>query len=369
MSGSLKQVIMPRIDPVMESGRIVRWLRREGERVSRGEALVVVEGEKTTFEVESPTDGVLSRIVHGEDEEVRVGDVLAEIEVEEIAIQETAQPQRREVRASPLARRLAREHGIRLEDIRGTGPGGLITREDVMRAVSQAKVEEKPEKTMKLAGLRKTIAERMSRSFHTSAPVALTTEFNATNLMKKYESLKQKYGDAAPSITSIIVKVCAELLRENQEFNAVLEDDVIKFRDEVNISVAVDTPAGLYAPVIRNADKLSLLEIERSLRELREKALAGQLKPEELYGHTFTITNLGGEGVLFFTPILNPPAILILGVGAITRKPIAVGGEIRLGDVGHLSLVFDHRAVDGAPAARFLAKIKQRLESIAGDLD
>ncbi|MDJ0270221.1 MAG: 2-oxo acid dehydrogenase subunit E2 [Aigarchaeota archaeon] len=368
MSGSLKQVIMPRIDPVMESGRIVRWLKREGERVARGEALVVVEGEKTTFEVESPADGVLSRIVHGEDEEVKVGDVLAEIEATEAAIEETAQP-RREVRASPLARRLAREHGISLEDIRGTGPGGLITREDVMRVISGARVEEKPEKTTKLTGLRKTIAERMSKSFHTSAPVALTTEFNATNLMKKYESLKQKYGDAAPSITSIIVKVCAGLLRENQEFNAILEDDVIKLRDEVNISVAVDTPAGLYAPVIRDADKLSLLEIEKRLRELREKALAGQLKPEELYGHTFTITNLGGEGVLFFTPILNPPAILILGVGAITKKPIAVGEEIRLGDVGHLSLVFDHRAVDGAPAARFLAKIKQRLESMAGDLD
>jgi pyruvate dehydrogenase E2 component (dihydrolipoamide acetyltransferase) len=167
--------------------------------------------------------------------------------------------------------------------------------------------------------------------------------------------MKSIDGQQAPSITAILVHLCAQVLRLRDEFNAVIEGDEVKIMDEVNIAVAVDTPRGLFAPVIRNADILRLGEIEAALRSLTEKAVSGRITYGELSGHTFTISNLGSEGVTYFTPVINPPAISILGLGAIQK--------IGDGMVGHLSLVFDHRAVDGAPAARFLAEIRKAAES------
>lgn len=355
----------------MEKGTIVEWLKKEGERVSRGEAIAVIEGEKTSYEIESDIDGVLERILRSVGEEVSVGEAIAEVTPMEAKARAAAPtPETRAERraASPAARRLAEEHGIDISTIKGTGPGGAVTREDVLRVIETrpaAPAGEAPSgvaQTVKMTGLRKAIAERLSYSLHTSAPVTLTAEFDATKLLSTYGELKRRMGDEAPSITSLILKACASLLKENPEFNAEIDGDQIRIRSEVNISVAIDTPAGLYAPVIKNADKLSLEETERELRELRRKALEGRLTQDELRGHTFTVTNLGGEGVYYFTPILNPPAVCILGVGAIVKKPVVVEERVEPRSIGHLSLVFDHRAVDGAPAARFLAKIKKRLE-------
>jgi len=167
--------------------------------------------------------------------------------------------------------------------------------------------------------------------------------------------MKNIMGDGAPSITSILVYVSSRVLRENEEFNAVIEADEVRILDEVNIAVAIDTPRGLYAPVVRRADILKLQEIEAELRRLSEKAMSGRITYSDLTGHTFTISNLGHEGVTYFTPVINPPAISILGVGAVQKTSH--------GEVGHLSLVFDHRAVDGAPAARFLAELRREVEA------
>ncbi|GBC69850.1 Dihydrolipoyllysine-residue acetyltransferase component of pyruvate dehydrogenase complex [archaeon HR01] len=210
-------------------------------------------------------------------------------------------------------------------------------------------------RTVKISGVRKGIADRLAFSMRTSIPVTLMTTFQADNLFNAYRQMKSVAGDMAPSITSILVHICSQVLRKWDEFNAIIEGDEIKIMDEVNIAVAVDTPRGLFAPVIRNADRLKLAEIELALRSLTEKAVTGKITYGELSGHTFTITNLGSEGVTYFTPVINPPAISILGVGTIQKS-----GE---GMIGHLSLVFDHRAVDGAPAARFLAEIRKAVES------
>ncbi len=206
----------------------------------------------------------------------------------------------------------------------------------------------------KIAGVRKGIADRLAYSLRTSIPVTLMTTYDASNLMSTYRSLKNSMGDGAPSITSLLVYVSARVLRRNEEFNAVIEGDEVKILDDVNIAVAIDTPRGLYAPVIRRADTMKPWEIETDLRRLAEKAMTGRITYSDLTDHTFTISNLGHEGVTYFTPVINPPAISILGVGTIDKTSNS--------EIGYLSLVFDHRAVDGAPAARFLNELKRELE-------
>jgi pyruvate dehydrogenase E2 component (dihydrolipoamide acetyltransferase) len=208
----------------------------------------------------------------------------------------------------------------------------------------------------KISGLRKAIAERLGYSLRTALPVALMTDFDASNLFSLYRILKDRHGAEAPSLTSLYVKTVADVLRKNPDFNAVVEGDEVRVLDEVNIAVAVDTPRGLYAPTIQNADQKTLHEIEAELRRLVEKAVKGTITLNELTGHSFTISNLGHRDILYFTPIINPPDICILGVGGVR--------DYGSGPRGHLTLVFDHRVVDGAPAASFLSEIKSSLEKV-----
>ena len=212
-------------------------------------------------------------------------------------------------------------------------------------------------RVVKLSGLRKAVAERLGYSFRNSLPVALMTEYDAGPLMMAYHGAREKFGEKSPSITAYVVKCAASALTVHGEFNANIEGDEIRMLDEVNIAVAVDTPRGLYAPTVRNVDKKTVGEVEAELRALVDKAVKGTITLNELAGHGFTVSNLGHLGVTYFTPIINPPDIAILGVGAIKNT----GDGYR----GYLTLVFDHRATDGAPAARFLAEIKHQLESVA----
>jgi len=209
----------------------------------------------------------------------------------------------------------------------------------------------------KLTGLRKAIGERLGYSMRNSLPVALMTDFDASALLGVYRGFRQELGDNGPSITAIIVKAVGDMLTVYRQFNANVEGDEVRELDEVNIAVAVDTPRGLYAPTIRNVDKKSYVEVEQDLRLLVDKAVKGVITLNELSGHGFTVSNLGQHDILFFNPIINPPDICILGVGAIRD----VGGSFR----GHLTLVFDHRVVDGAPAASFLREIKRKLETLS----
>jgi len=353
----LKKITMPRVDPAMEWGRIVEWLKKEGESVREGEAVAVVEGEKTTFEIHSPADGVLEKILRNVGEEVGVGESLAI--VQEAGAKEEAVLEER-TRASPAARRLAKEHGIDLTTVKPTGPEGTVTKEDVMMVIETLKkeTEVRPGRVIKLEGIRRAIATRLSHSFHTSVPVTLMTEFDADRLQAAVKEAKAK----GISFTAVIIKATAKALSEDSTLNAIWENDMIVQKDEINIAVAIDTPQGLYAPVIKNANTKSLAEISSELSELRRKALESNLSPEDLKGHTFTVSNLGAEGVTFFTPVINPPAVAILGFGTIDEKPVVRQGAVVAGKVGALSLVFDHRAVDGAPAASFLRRLRRIIE-------
>lgn len=365
----MPRVVMPRLDPVMEEGKIVEWLKKEGDEVRKGEAIAVVEGEKTTFEVESPYTGKLTRILKEAGEAVKVGEPIAEIGEEAAPPAPMAEErvrERAEVKASPVARKLAKQYGISLEEVEGTGPGGRITKEDVLRVArergllappGEARVEERVRRAP-FAGIRKAISMRLSPGFHEALPVALMTEFDADALVEHRER------SGKPSFAAYAVKAVALALKKHPEMNVTLEGEELIYHEDVNIAVGVDTPKGLMAPVVRNADKRSLKELSEVIDGFQERGRRGEISVAEQSGHSFTVTNLGALGVSYFTPIINPPDSGILALGRVEAKPVATGdGRIAVKRVGYLTLIFDHRVVDGAPAARFLQTIKSLLEN------
>ncbi len=377
---------MPRLDPGMQSGKIVEWLKKEGELVGKGEPIVVVEGEKTTFEVEAPESGPLTRILASVGTDVQVAEPIALIgepgsatpppviaeKTEQLKPQSSAttpaygtSPDR--VIASPAARHLAQEYGLDLTSLKGTGPGGRITREDVLAAKQNPPpsqttqtISKIPQPTVlkktKLAGIRKAVAERLSFSARTVVPVTITAEADATKLM----AMKEKQSHVG--FTAFGVKAAAKALHDHNSVNATIEGDEVTTYSDVNVAVAINTEQGLVAPVVRNANKLSLKEISSTIDELARKANENQLTIENLTGGTFTVTNLGAYDVESFAPVINPPQCAILGLGRIAYKPFAHGSQISARPSTLLTLVFDHRIIDGVPAAKFLRDVKRNLE-------
>lgn len=257
---------------------------------------------------------------------------------------------------TPAARRLAEGHGLDITRIAGSGAGGRITEEDVQRLITPPLPEapaEKPAaaKTIPFVGMRQMIADNMLGSLHGMAQVSVSTEVDVTELVELREQLKQKFE---VTYTDLIVKAAAQALRQHPRLNATLEGDAIRLLDEINIGVGVALEEGLIVPVIRDADRLDLREISAAVRDLAAKARSNTLSLEEVTGGTFTITNLGAYGVDVFTPIINPPEAAILGVGRIVEKLAIYRGEAARRSMMVLSLTFDHRVVDGAPAAAFL---------------
>ena len=271
------------------------------------------------------------------------------------------------LKASPLARRLAKEHGIDLTSIAGSGPDGRIVRDDVLQVASTAPevpVVETPTiqqaaEVIAMDGIRGIIAERMTLSVQTNASVTLHTEVDATALVELRAMLNDKLQAREVNITytDLLVKVVANALREHPRLNATLTDEEIHLLPEINIGVAVALEDGLVVPVVRNADKERLSEISGQVKSFAERARSNQLTPGELQGGTFTITNLGNFGIDAFTPIINPPESAILGVGRILKKPVVHNNEVVIRSILTLSLTFDHRVVDGAPAAQFLQTV------------
>ena len=273
------------------------------------------------------------------------------------------------LKASPLARRLAKEHGLDLSSIIGSGPDGRIVRDDVLQAASAVPTPTAPivettapqqaTEVISMSGIREIIAERMTLSVQTNASVTLHTEVDATNFVELRGMLNDKLQAREVSLTytDLLVKVVANALGEHPRLNATLTDDGIHLLSEVNIGVAVALEDGLVVPVVRNADKERLSEISAQVRDLAERARINQLTPGELQGGTFTITNLGNFGIDAFTPIINPPESAILGVGRILKKPVVHNDEIAIRSMLTLSLTFDHRVIDGAPAAQFLQTV------------
>jgi pyruvate dehydrogenase E2 component (dihydrolipoamide acetyltransferase) len=371
----------------MQSGKIVEWLKKEGDLVQKGEPILVVEGEKTTFEVEAPESGVLSKILASPGTDVEVSNPVAIIggastsalrapttqavtkaeppqsSTLQVGRTETGGGER--VIASPAARRLAQEHGVDLAKLKGTGPGGRISREDVLTAVGHTppmgQVSSKVSqpsilRKTKLEGIRKVVAERLGFTARTAVPVTLTMEVDATGLV----NLKDREDHVG--FTAFAVKAAAKALESNPVMNSTIDGEEITTYSDVNVAVAINTDQGLVAPTIRNADKKSLKEISSEIEQLSQKAKENRLTIEELTGGTFTVTNLGAYDIESFAPVINPPQCAILGLGRIAYKPYVVGERVSSKPTTLLTLVFDHRIVDGVPAAKFLQEIKSNLE-------
>ncbi len=282
-------------------------------------------------------------------------------------------------KATPIAQKLAAELGLDLRTLSGTGPGGRITKEDVERAKPPAQATPAappsvvsaplpPQQVLEripLKSVRALIAERMAASVHTSARVTLLMEADATEFVAMRERLKarvEKEWGFAPGYNDLLAKIVATALRQFPYMNVRLSTDAIERLAQVNLGMAVDTERGLLVPVIRDADKKNLRQFGTEFRELVERARVGRSLPDDLSGGTFTITNLGMYDIIAFTPVINLPDAAILGVGSITPQPVVRAGQVVVRQMMALSLVFDHRLVDGAPAARFLQYIKNLIE-------
>lgn len=441
------EVIMPKLGQTMEEGVILEWYKKEGDPVKRGEPLFQLESDKAALDAEAPGSGVLRKIFYNVGAKVPVLAVVALIarpdedissymppapgraaaaappaaEAEKITAAAAPEPARRgRILASPRARKRAREEGVDLALVSGTGPDGRIAErdvlawlelqpkatplarkmaaeagldlaairgvegriraEDVERALREREREVAPAaapappptkvpEAMPLAGLRGIIAQRMSASHLTTARVTLTIEADATRLVALREELKAALAEELGfnlGYNDLFIKIAAKALREFPYMNARLVEEggkaEIRRLGEVHIGLAVDTERGLLVPVVRNADTRSLREVATELRTLVGRAREGKSLPDDLTGGTFTITNLGIFEIDAFTPIINLPECAILGVGRIAERPAVVKGQIVARSLVWLSLTFDHRLVDGAPAARFLQRIKQLVE-------
>ncbi|MEA3453534.1 MAG: dihydrolipoamide acetyltransferase family protein [Candidatus Caldatribacteriota bacterium] len=378
------EIKMPRFGLTMETGFIEKWFKEEGEKVKEGEPLLEVSSEKITNEVASPTSGILLKIIGKEKEEIKVGTVIAIIGEEgekvkkikekeeskkiiettergEISPAKVAPPERSgRIKASPLAKRIAREKNLDLSQIKGTGPDGRIEKKDVLAYLSSVSEKKKVEfKIEKLSGLRRTIAERLSKSFHTAVTLTNTTEVDFT----KFKKLMKENN---VSITSGLAFVSSKILIELNKFNAHFNSDKkeLIIYNNVNIGIAVDTEKGLMVPVIKNTDKLNLRTINDQIKKFAGEARNGIISENNIKGSTFTLTNLGMMRTEIFTPVINPPEVAILGIGRIIKKPIIDDEDkISIRELAYLSLSYDHRIIDGADAAKFLEKLARLIEN------
>ena len=367
------EVVMPRLSQTEDEGLVVAWFKREGSEVKAGDLLLEVQVEKVSYEIEAPAGGQLSQILAPKGAVAKVDQGLAVIaeateapateapatEAPAVTQQEpvpSPQPAKSAVPVSPAARRLAKEHGIDLAAVQGTGDGDRITEADVQRA---APVAAAPAiQVIPIAGLRKAVAQRMHSSLQTMAQVSLATETDVTDLVRAREARRAQLD---VSYTDLIIRAVALTLKEHPRLNATATAEEIRLHSEVHIGLAVALDDGLIAPVLRHADRMGVAEIAAEARRLAERARAGALTADDLVGGTFTVTNLGAFEIDAFTPIINPPQVAILGVGRILEKPALHQGAITARSLLTLSLTFDHRVVDGAPAAAFLQALSRRV--------
>jgi len=379
----IHEVVMPKLGMTMTEARLVKWLCREGDRVDKGQELLEIETEKVTYHVEAPATGILAKIIIAEGDHIPVGRVVGLIadRVEEVSEEVLAAYGRGEpgtcreekdslrLNVSPVARRLAEEKGVDLSLIKGSGPGGRIVKEDVLRALAAVtasaespggEVKEAPRgpspayDVVQLTGIEQVMGRRMSQSWAEIPQYSLTIRVNVAEPLAYVLKLKEE--GLGVSITDFVHKAVAVALRKHPHLNARLQDQSLLLFRQVDLGFAVDTSAGLVVPVLRSADQKGLVELAAERRLLVEKAGENQLSVDDVADPTFTVSNLGMFGIQQFTPIVNPPNVAILGLGEITR--------CQASNIDWLTctLAVDHRAVSGAPAARFLAEFKRLLE-------
>jgi 2-oxoglutarate dehydrogenase E2 component (dihydrolipoamide succinyltransferase) len=421
-------VVMPQMGESVAEGTIVRWIKKLGDQVSRDEPLFEISTDKVDAEIPSPAAGVLSEIRVKEGETVPVHSVVAVIgsmaERSTVAAQapppESArsvpseptrsdQPvpaaapatpdpprgapasesleQRIHQRSSPLVRKIAKDSGVDITRITGTGIGGRVTKDDILDFIARAPAPgsgpsaaptaatapQAPAPTVgpgadlvqPMSVMRKKIAEHMVASRRTSAHVHSVFEVSFARVARVREAKKSEYEKAGAKLTymSFIIKAAADALRAVPVVNASIDGDTVIYHRDVNIGVAVALDWGLIVPVIKSADQLDLLGVSRSVADLANRARLKQLKPDEVAGGTFTITNPGVFGALSGTPIINQPQVAILGVGAIEKRPVVIDDAIAIRLMAYLTLGYDHRLIDGAVADQFMSHLKQRLEN------
>jgi len=327
------KILMPKLGLTMTKGTVKKWHKKDGDKVEKGEIVVTIETEKVTNDIKAPESGIL-RILVSEGTTVPVGQAIGEVYLPGETLPTAVAPSPEAV-APPTKPPVA--------------PPPVPERARIL-------------KREKLSGLRLSIAEKLSKAHSVIPHVTLMVEADASKLIEYREKIAKDKG-VKVSYTAILVKACAKALKDYPQVNATLENNELTIYEDVNINVAVATPKGLMVPVIRSADKKSIVEISKELEELAKKAREDKLTVDDVTGGTFSLTNLGMFGIDHFTPMLNPPQIAILGVGRIVKKLVVVDEDkLVIRPMLSLSLTFDHRAIDGVPAAEFLNKVKYYIE-------
>lgn len=393
-------VIMPQMGESVAEGTITRWLVHEGDRVEKEQPVVEISTDKIDTEVPSPVTGVLKKILYPEGKTLPVQTVIAQIEAAEVKEGAIVPPEKpgvikgrettevvkpsgafeeaeiAEKRYSPLVRRLAKEYTVDLENVKGSGEGGRVTKKDVMDYVAsrQGVIPAPPVETEKeipekeicipLSPKRKIIADRMVQSKRTAAHVTTVFEVDMTKVERCRELNKDNLKREGIHLTYLpfITLATVRTLKEHPILNASWTDEGIVQKNYINIGIAVSLEDGLIVPVIRDADKKDMLQLARDIQDIALRARTKKLKPEEVRGGTFTITNYGLNGSLFGTPVILLPQVAILGAGAVVKRPVVIDDAIAIRSMMYLSLSFDHRVMDGADADAFLRKLKYILE-------
>jgi len=374
------EFVLPDLGEGITEGEIRDWKVKEGDAVEEHQIVLEIETDKAVVDVPSPKKGKVAKIHKDEGEIAKVGEVLMTIMEEGEKAEERPKsvsvvgvlPEEKEIFATPAVRVLAKEHGIKLETIKGSGPGGSITKEDVLKASEKVKKAEDQYGVIErigIKGLRRTIAKNLIAAQKTTAFVTGMDEADITELWNLREREKKAIQDKGIHLTFMpfFIKAVQHALTEHPFFNASVDEEreEIIIKKYYNIAIAVDTPEGLMVPVIKNADKKSILELAGEIQSLSQKARERKITLEEIKGSTFTITNYGHFGGIFATPIINYPDVAILGTGKISNKPWVTGGQIAIRKILPLSLTFDHRVTDGVDSAKFLTKIINYLEDPA----
>ena len=401
------EVKLPRLGQGMEAGTIVKWLKSEGDQVDKGEPLYELDTDKVTQEVEAEASGILLKIAVREGE-VPVGQTIAVIGEAGEAVPELEAPEPEDespgaareperergreasaersaqetrisapvgqrdggrVKASPLARRIARERGIDLAALSGTGPEGRIVAEDVERAGAQRAPVAAPAavsggvEVEQLSSVRRTIARRLTEAWEAPAfQIAMSADMTRSRDLHRRHVETAGADGPKPTLTDILTKACAAALMRQRAVNARFAGDAIERHPSADIGLAVAIPDGLVVPVIRGCERLTIAQLAAARSDVVARARDGKLRQEDLEGGTFTISNLGMYGVEQFVAVLNPPQAAILAVGAVEERPAAVDGEIVVRPLMTMTLTCDHRALDGATASEFLRTVKSFLE-------
>ncbi len=394
-SAKVIDIVVPVLPESVADATIATWHVAEGDSVTRDQNLVDIETDKVVLEVVAQDDGVIGKILHGEGDTVlgnqKIGELHAGASATPAAAQIDASSEAGDEIASPSVRRLMTENGLSASDVKGTGKGGRISKEDVEAALaSKASAKATPaqasaaasastapasqslghrtQKRVPMTRLRKTIANRLLEAKNATAMLTTFNEVNMKPIMdlrKQYKDLFEKTHDARLGFMSFYVKAVVEALKRFPAVNASIDGDDIVYHNFFDVSIAVSTPRGLVTPVLRDADQLSMAGIEKGIRELAIKGRDGKLTIDEMTGGNFTITNGGVFGSLLSTPILNLPQAAILGMHKIQDRPMAVDGKVEILPMMYLALSYDHRLIDGKESVGFLVTIKELLEDPA----